>query len=273
MQTENFSDGTKIPVLGLGTYKLRGLDCLEAVKNAIDIGYRHIDTASIYGNEEQVGQAIKDSGIKREDLFLTSKLWITDFDNVVKACEESLQKLRTTYLDLYLVHWPNEDVLIEDIMRSMNDLVKKGKVKNIGVSNFSPKLFEEAQKYSKFPLVNIQVECHPLFQQKKLINYCQEKKLVLTAYSPIGQGVCLKHPLIIELSKKYSVSAAQICLRWLLDTKKVVVIPKATSIKHLKENLAVLDLKLDRSDYEEICNIQEQERIVNPGFAKWDEWE
>jgi len=226
----------------------------------------------IYENEEQVGEAIKASGVPRKEIFLTSKLWLSDYQHVLQAAEESLRKLQTEYLDLYLVHWPSDNVPIEGIMKYLNQLVRQGKVRDIGVSNFSACLWREAQVVSEVPLVNNQVECHPLLHQEKLQQFVREKNLVLTAYSPLGRGECLNHPIIQAIAKKYQRSPAQVCLRWLIE-RNCVVIPKATSPDHIKDNLLVLRWQMDKEDVEKIDGITEEQRIVDFDFCRWDEWE
>lgn len=270
MYNQKFLNGKQIPVIGLGTWELLGNDCINSVKNALKIGYRHIDTAEMYMNEEKIGSVIKD--YNREELFITSKLWFENYsyERAIKTCNESLKKLQTDYLDLYLLHWPMKGISFEPAIKALNQLVEEGKILSIGVSNFSIDQIEEANEYSEVPIVNNQVECHPFFRQDKLLNYCIDKGIILTAYCPLGRSKCLNHPLIIEISKKYDKSPAQICLRWQLQRKNTVVIPKSSSFERLKENFSLFNFKISTNDMKILNNIPDQERVINPEFADWD---
>ncbi len=276
MLYRNLQTGAKMPVLGLGTWKLTGADCVNAVKSALELGYAHIDTAEIYKNEVEVGKGIAASEVSRKKIFLTSKLWPDHFsyNAVFAACRASLKRLGTEYLDLYLMHWPNDRVPMKETLRALNELAASDLVRHVGVSNFSVRLWEEAQAVSEIPLVTNQVECHPLFRQDKLLAHSEKTGCVLTCYSPLGRGADLVHPVIIKIAEKQHKTPAQVCLRWQLNRSgQTVVIPKGTSQAHLQENLGIFDWNLFPADVKKISAIKEQERIVNPAVAHWDAWE
>ncbi len=239
-----------IPALGLGTWKLNGNECETVVEQAIDLGYRHIDTAAFYENEEEVGRAIK--GYEREKLFVTTKVWKDKlrYNDFKKSTETSLRKLETEYVDLLLVHWPNPEVPIEETTRAMNELVEEGKTRHIGVSNFSRSQLEEAKNLSDHPIVNNQVKYHLGMDLDPLLNYCRENNVLLTAYSPLGRGKVLEREEVKELARKYEKSPGQIALKWLIEQENVVAIPKAGSVSHLRENIQLFDWDLDEDDRE-----------------------
>ncbi|MFH2021448.1 MAG: aldo/keto reductase [archaeon] len=257
----------EMPELGLGTWRLSGQKCFDAVKIALRLGYKHIDTAEMYGNHKEVGNAI--SGTNRKKFFLTSKVTPLNlsYNGVKNSCKKALSELGTDYLDLYLVHWPNPLFSIKETFRAMEELKKDGKIRAYGVSNFTIKNLEDAKKYGDF-LTN-QVEFHPYLYQKKLFNYCTEKGIVLTAYSPIARGAVFKDEKILAIGKKHKKTPGQISLRWLLD-KKMIVIPKASTEEHIKENMEVFDFKLTKDDTDILDNLP-QKRIVNFGIRKWDD--
>ncbi len=269
MQTIKLPQG-KIPQLGLGTWQLTGRKCREAMLKALELGYRHIDTAWIYDNQEVIGKAIKESKIARDSLFITSKVWYDNlsYHDVLNQCQETLKQLQTDYLDLYLIHWPNNKIDMKETFKAMHELLQKGKVRNIGVSNFTVEHLEQARKLSKKISIN-QVEFHPYLYQKALLNYCNENKVTLTAYSPLGRGQILNDKTITEIAKKHNKSPAQICLRWLIQ-KDIIVIPKASSEHHLKNNLEVFDFSLKEKEMKLIDSIGIKKRMVNPGFAEFD---
>ncbi|GGM31599.1 aldo/keto reductase [Haloarcula argentinensis] len=248
--------GTSVPALGLGTWQLTGPACTETVETALEMGYRHIDTAQAYGNERQVGLGIEAAAVDREDVFLTTKLDGSNRDerSVRRSTRESLNKLGTDYLDLLLIHWPNTPWMasLSETLGSMNDLVEEGLVRHIGVSNFSPALLDEARDISSAPVFTDQVQYHPYWDQRKLLDYCRIHDVLLTAYSPLARGGVLDDPALVQIGNKYRKSPAQVALRWLLEQDGVAAIPKASSREHLEANLAVFDFELTDAEMEQI---------------------
>jgi len=251
-----------IPVLGLGTWRLLSKECEEVVRKTLEIGYRHIDTAEYYENQKEIGKAIRE--FPRSELFITSKVWGTNlkFKSVLKACESTLKELNTSYLDLYLIHWPNPEVPLEETLRAMKVLHEDGKVRSIGVSNFKISLLQQALEIEEIPVCVNQVEFHPYLYQKELLEFCKKNNIVLVAYCPLARGRIIRDKTIKELADKYGKTPAQISLRWILQ-KDAVPIPKASSEEHLSENMGIFDWKLSREDVNKIDSIGIEERIVN----------
>ncbi len=260
------NESTSIPVLGLGTWRLLGDKCVQTVSQALEIGYRHFDTAQHYNNQTEIGQAIKSSGLNRKDLFLTSKVWMTNLQReaVFSSLEQTLTQLQTDYLDLYLIHWPNPRVPVVETLEAMKELKQKGKIKAIGVSNFTIDLLKEALA-SRVEITNNQVEFHPSLNQKSLKDFCDQQNIIITAYSPLGQGDDLKLRLIKQLASKYKKSEAQIILNWLMS-KNMVAIPKTADPEHLKDNFASLTWELKSEDIKKIDRIEDDNRLIDPGF-------
>lgn len=263
-----FYNGNQMPMLGLGTFRVENDDtCKEAVKHAIESGYRSIDTAKVYGNEEQVGQGIKEglesTGLNREDIFVTSKLFFEDFGrkNVAQAYETSIQKLGLDYLDLYLVHWPgtNEAIMI-DTWKGMEDLYKDNKVKNIGVSNFNPDHFEALlAQVSIKPVIN-QVEFHPYFTQEKLRKYLEAQNIYMESWSPFMNAQILNDETLNEIGKEVNKSAAQVIIKWNMQ-HNVVVIPKSVTSSRIEENIDVFDFELSADQMKRIDDLNKDQRI------------
>lgn len=248
--------GTSVPALGLGTWQLTGHTCRETVEAALEMGYRHIDTAQAYGNERQVGLGMEAAGVDREDVFLTTKLDGSNRDerSVRRSTRESLNKLGTDHLDLLLIHWPNTPWMasLSETLGAMNDLVDEGLVRHIGVSNFSPSLLDKARNISPAPILTDQVQYHPYWDQRKLLDYCRIHDVLLTAYSPLARGGVLEDPALVQLGNRYGKSPAQVALRWLLQQDGVAAIPKASSREHLEANMAVFDFELTDAEMERI---------------------
>lgn len=263
-----FYNGNQMPMLGLGTFRVENDDtCKEAVKHAIESGYRSIDTAKVYGNEEQVGQGIKEglesTGLNREDIFVTSKLFFEDFGrkNVAQAYETSIQKLGLDYLDLYLVHWPgtNEAIMI-DTWKGMEDLYKDNKVKNIGVSNFNPDHFEALlAQVSIKPVIN-QVEFHPYFTQEKLRKYLEAQNIYMESWSPFMNAQILNDETLNEIGKEVNKSARQVIIKWNMQ-HNVVVIPKSVTSSRIEENIDVFDFELSAEQMKRIDDLNKDQRI------------
>lgn len=255
------SNGVKMPWLGFGTFKVpEGKVVEEAVKEALRLGYRHIDTAAIYKNEEGVGQAIKDSGVPREEIFLVSKVWNTDqgYESTLKAFETSLKKLQTDYLDLYLIHWPK--ALNKETWKALEKLYKEGRVKAIGVSNFKLHHLEELLEDAEIiPMVN-QVEFHPQFPQTEIMEICKKHNIQLEAWGPLMQGKIFEILLMKELAEKYNKTISQIALRWDLQMG-VVTIPKSITPERIKENMNIFDFEISKEDMDRIAQLNIGERI------------
>ncbi len=272
MQTVN-AGAMRLPKLGLGTWRLKGEECTQAVLGAIARGYRHVDTAQMYGNEDAVGDAIAAMPIPRADLHLTTKVWWANLapDAMRRSIEESLRLLRTDYLDLYLIHWPAPDM---DLAASLAALVKfreEGLTRHIGVSNFPSALLRQAVEEIQAPIVCNQVEYHVLLGQSRLLGYMQSKGLALTAYCPLAQGRLAEHPALDAIAAKHNVTAAQVALKWLLDQPNVAAIPKAGRAISQQANLDALALTLDDADRAVIAGLPKSVRCVNPATApEWD---
>mgnify|MGYP002823782031 CR=1 FL=1 len=260
-----------MPILGLGTWQATGDEVKKAVIRAIELGYRAIDTAWIYQNQTEVGEALKEVTVPREELFITSKLWNDHhrYDDVIANCKETLKQLQLDYLDLFLIHWPIEDVAIEETMRAMKTLVDEGLVKSVGVSNFSIKNLRDALAVSDVKISMNQVEFHPGLFQKDLLEFSNKSNIATTAYCPIARGKNLDDPSLQSIAQKHSKTPAQVSLRWLIQ-HGIFVIPKSVSEDHIRENMAIFDFELDEEDMEKINNMPEEERYVNPGFMTWD---
>lgn len=254
------NNGVKMPWLGLGVWKAKDGNETLAVRSAIEAGYRSIDTAAIYGNEAGVGEGIRQAGIDRDQLFITTKVWNADqgYESTLKAFDESMKKLGTDTLDLYLIHWPVKDKYV-DTWRALEKLYRDGYVRAIGVSNFHSHHLEDLRQHSEIiPVVN-QVEYHPLLTQKELHAYCKEHQIQLEAWSPLMQGN-LDHPLLVELGQKYGKSPAQIVLRWDLENQ-VVTIPKSITPERIRQNADVFDFTLHAEDVEKITALNDNKRF------------
>jgi 2,5-diketo-D-gluconate reductase B len=263
--------GVEVPKLGLGTWQLAGAACEEAVRDALELGYHHIDTASAYGNEAHVGQGLHDSGRNRDEVFLTTKLWHTQLDaiGVHDQIEQSLRDLRTDYVDLLLIHWPNREVPIEETLGAMLEARDAGRVRHIGVSNFPSTLLREALDHA--PLLCDQVEYHPYLGQPAVLELARERDLMVTAYSPLAQGRTLREPLLREIAGAHGKSPSQVVLRWLLDQPQVAAVPKASSHEHRAANLDVFDFELSDDERGAIAGLRRQERTIDPSWApSWD---
>ncbi len=256
------SNGVEIPVVGFGTYKLQNEnnEACNIIKEAINSGYRSIDTASFYNNEEGVGKGIRESNVSRDELFVTTKVWIDDdgYENTIKSFNKSLEKLGLDYIDLYLVHWPTEN--IKETWRAIEYLYKEKKVRSIGVCNCTVKQLEEIIGFSEInPMVN-QVEMHPNRTEKELLKVCKRHNIVVQAWSPIMRGQLLSNSIIRNLAQKYNKSEAQIILRWHLQNN-VIAIPKTSKPNRIKENIDIFDFEIEIQDMERIDSINTDERI------------
>lgn len=263
------AQGLKIPEIGLGTYKLYGKECKKTVIEALDIGYRHIDTAQMYKNESEIGDAIHISSVNREDIFITEKVWHTnlDHDDLLQSVEESLKQLRSHYVDALLIHWPNKQYPLEQTLEAMMVLKDQGKARSIGVSNFPLGLTKKIVEDLRIPIIANQIEFHPFLGQFDMLDFSYDNDFLLMAYSPIAQGKVLENDLLKEIGDAHGKSAAQVSLRWLIEQENVVAIPKASSREHLIENIEIFDFELTDDEFEAIDELEKDRRLVNPTFA------
>ncbi|ASN06636.1 aldo/keto reductase [Virgibacillus necropolis] len=258
---KKLSNGVSIPRLGLGVYKVPEDQVYDTVLSALDLGYRHIDTASFYGNEYGVGKAIRNSGIPREDIFVTSKVWNDDhgYDNALKAFERSMEKLSFDYLDLFLIHWPIPEGF-PDTWKALEEINKTDRVGAIGVSNFLDHHLEELSKTANETPVVDQIELHPKLQQKSTVEYCRRHGIAVESWSPLGRARYLDDPLLTKMASNYDKSVAQLIIRWHLEND-FIVIPKSVKAIRQKENANVFDFKLSTKDMEYLNQMNEDMRI------------
>ena len=247
--------GEKVPSLGLGTYRLTGEACVRAVERGLSVGYRHLDTAQMYGNEAEVGRGIENSGVDRGEIFVTTKVWPSDFarDRVIRKTRESLKKLGTGYVDLLLMHWPGDGVPLGETLGAMRELQQEGGVLHIGVSNFSPSLVEEATEHAE--IFCNQVQYHPYRSQDALLDQAQKLDYLLTAYTPLSRGGVQGDATLREIGEAHGKTATQVALRWLVQQEKVSAIPKATGEEHLAENLDVFDFELSGEEMDRVFSL------------------
>lgn len=255
------NDGVKMPWLGLGVWKTReGEEVIQSVKSAIAAGYRSIDTAAVYGNEEGVGQAIRESGVSRDELFITTKVWNEDqgYEKTLQAFETSRKKLGLDFIDLYLVHWPGKDKYL-DTWKALIHLQREGLVRSIGVSNFQIRHLQHIMEDTGVvPVVN-QVELHPLLSQKELLGYARENHIVLEAWSPLMQGN-LDQPVLAQIAEKYGKTTAQVILRWDIQNG-IIVIPKSIKDHRIRENAGIFDFELSAADMAAIDSLNQNKRF------------
>lgn len=259
--TKKLSNGISIPRLGLGVYKVPEDQVYDTVSSALELGYRHIDTASFYGNEEGVGKAIRSSGIPREDIFVTSKVWNDDhgYDKALKAFDRSMEKLGLDYLDLYLIHWPVPEVFPET-WKALEKVYENRQVRAIGVSNFLDHHLEELAKSTNEKPVVDQIELHPKLAQKSTVDYCRDHDITVESWSPLGRAKYLDDPALTKIAANYNKSVAQLIIRWHLEND-FVVIPKSTKASRQKENANVFDFEISRQDMEYVNMMDEDLRI------------
>jgi 2,5-diketo-D-gluconate reductase B len=263
--------GVEIPKLGFGTFRLTGDACSEGVRDALQLGYRHIDTARAYGNEVQVGWGMDDSGVGRGSIFLTTKLWYTGLraGQVREQLEGSLRDLGTDYVDLLFIHWPSAEVPLAETLDAMTELQEEGKASHLGVSNFPGRLLREALELA--PIVCNQVEYHPYLGQPESLALAREHELLLGAFSPLAQGEVARDPVLREIGEAHGKTPGQIALRWLLDQPHVAALPKASSHEHRAANLDVFDFDLCDDDRDRIAGLERGLRTSNPSWApEWD---
>jgi 2,5-diketo-D-gluconate reductase B len=263
--------GVKVPSLGFGTFRLAGQTCRDAVLHAMHIGYRHIDTAQMYDNEEFVGAALASSGVHRDEYFLTTKIDNGSHAalNVISSTEESLRKLGVDYVDLLLIHWPIQTVPLAETLGAMLDLQDQGKVRHIGLSNATSSIVHEAQKHAR--IFANQIEYHPLLSQELLCAMAREQDFMINAYSPLAMGKVADYAVMNDIAAELGVSPTAVALAWLMEQEKVVPIPKATSVDHIAENFTAIDVRLSPEQIAAIDGLPKDRRLVNPSFAPdWD---
>jgi diketogulonate reductase-like aldo/keto reductase len=263
--------GRRVPALGFGTWELSPPAARDAVRDALAIGYRHIDTAQAYDNEEGVGRGIADAAVPREEIFLTTKVrWERlSYGEVIASAEASLRRLGTPYVDLLLVHWPSTDVPFDEPLAAMQALRAHGRVRHLGVSNFTPSQLGRALDLA--PVFCLQVEYHPYLSQRDLLAIAREHDLLFTAYCPIARGEVMADETLQAIGARYGKTPAQVTLRWLLQQKNVAAIPKAGSAGHRRENFAVFDFELSDDDMRAIHALDREARIIDPAHAP--QWE
>ncbi|MBK0022143.1 aldo/keto reductase [Brucella pseudogrignonensis] len=263
------NDGNHIPQLGYGVWQVGNDEAISAVSEALKVGYRHIDTAAIYGNEEGTGKAINESGIARSDIYLTTKLWNKEqgYESTLKAFDESLKKLGTDYVDLYLIHWPlpSKDLFMET-WRAFIKIKEEGRAKSIGVSNFRTADLERILKESDVVPVLNQIELHPQFQQDELRLFHSKHNIATEAWSPLGQGTILENPTLKTIAEKHGKSVAQVILRWHIETGNIVI-PKSVTPARIKENFYVFDFSLNGTDHDAITKLDKTDGRIGPNPA------
>jgi 2,5-diketo-D-gluconate reductase B len=267
------ANGARIPLIGLGTWDLRGRTCVEMVSAALKLGYRHVDTATAYDNEREVGEGLRASGIKRDQVHVTTKVWRDSLRaaDLQRSSEASLKRLGLDRIDLFLIHWPNSSVPLKETIGALNKMKREGLTRHIGVSNFTVDLIEEAVTLSQEPLVTDQIELHPYLDQSKVIAACRKHGIAVTAYSPIARGRGAGDKLLAKIGAAHGKTWAQVCLRWLLQ-QKIIAIPRTSKRERLKENLDVFNFELSAQEMKAISGLANNSgRIVNMGWApSWD---
>ncbi|MBF2720173.1 aldo/keto reductase [Psychrobacter sp. NG254] len=267
-----------IPILGLGTWQSTGQDCVDVVKKALEMGYEHIDTAQAYGNEKEVGEGIRQSGVARDKFFLTTKIFPDDMkfepEKLVAAAKRSLEDLGTDYVDLLLLHWPDDRVPLSETIPALCELQKQGLTRHIGVSNFNIANIIEAEKYADVPIVVNQVEFHPFIKQNTLQTFLNNHHILLEAYSPLARGDVFDNDIIKGIAEAHNVTPAQISLAWILSDKHRVAIPKTSNPDHLQGNLDAIDVKLSTDELEQIGKLARSDgrKIAHPDYSPvWDD--
>ncbi|QCW02128.1 aldo/keto reductase [Natrinema pallidum] len=269
---ETYPSANGMPMLGLGTWQNDDAEqCVESVRTALDAGYRHIDTAQAYDNEAAVGEGIAQADVDREDIFLATKIWITNLehDDVLETARDSLDRLGVDYVDLLYVHWPAGEYDAEGTLSAFSELYDEGLIENVGVSNFQPEHLEEAVDICDAPIFANQVELHPLLPQDELREVCENHDIEVVGYSPLARGQVFDQPEMQAVAEKHGVTEAQVSLAWARE-KGVTAIPKATGEDHIEDNLASLTVELDQDDIDTIDAIDETSREVDPDFAPWN---
>jgi diketogulonate reductase-like aldo/keto reductase len=267
--------GARIPLLGLGTWQLRGRACTRVVEQALRLGYRHLDTAEIYDNERAVGEGLHASGVKRSGVFVTTKIWPSHFapGELERTARECLVRLRLSEVDLLLLHWPNPQIPLAETLGALGRVKRDGLARHIGLSNFTVALIEEALQATTEPLVCDQIECHPFLDQSKLIAACRRHGMAVIAYAPIARGAVRDDDVLARVGAAHGKSAVQVCLRFLVQ-QDIVVIPRTSKVERLAENAAIFDFALSEQEMAEISRLAQRDgRLLDWAFSgqpKWD---
>ena len=262
MEYLTLNNGVRVPMVGFGTWKLNNETVIPALLDAFALGYRHIDTASYYGNEKGIGEAIVRSGLDRSELFITTKCWSDDkgYDQTLAAFDRSLELLGLEFIDLYLIHWPTDKD--DETWRALETLYRSGKVRAIGVSNFEERHFERLSKYAKIPPMINQIERHPLQNRNALIAYCNAHNIAVSAWSPLARAAMLTEPQLVKIATKHGVSASQVILRWHLQAG-VATFPKSSNTQRIQENISIFDFELSDEEVLLIDSLSIGKRVGN----------
>jgi 2,5-diketo-D-gluconate reductase B len=269
------ANGAQIPAIGLGTWDLRGRTCTRIVEQALRRGYRHVDTAELYDNEREVGEGLRAAGVKRDEVFITTKVWPSHFAprELERSAQESLARLQLPNVDLLLLHWPNPQIPLPDTLGALCKVKRMGLARHIGVSNFTVALIEEAVKVADEPLVCNQIEMHPFIDQSKVIAVCRRHGLAIVAYSPVARGGVSKDKVLARIGKARGKTAAQVSLRFLVQ-QGIVVIPRTSRLERLSENLAIFDFELSEAERAEIARLAHRDgRIVDYSYSGSPQWD
>jgi 2,5-diketo-D-gluconate reductase B len=267
--------GARIPLVGLGTWDLRGRVCARIVEQALRLGYRHIDTAEMYDNEREVGEGLRGSGVKRDEVFVTTKIWPSHFAprELERAAKDSLMRLRLSEVDLLLLHWPNPRVPLSETLGALCKVKQAGLARHIGVSNFTVALIEKAVSLASEPLVCNQFELHPFLDQTKVVAASRANGMAVVAYSPIARGNAKNDAVLVRIGKAHGKTAAQVCLRWLMQ-QQIAVIPRTSRVERLLENFSIFDFDLSPAEMAEIGSLAHSDgRLIDyaySGTPKWD---
>jgi diketogulonate reductase-like aldo/keto reductase len=271
----SMSTGKLIPLIGLGSWDLRGRTCARMVEAALRLGYRHIDTAEMYDNEREVGEGLRASGVEREEVFVTTKIWPSHFAarDLERAAKDSLARLRLSQVDLLLLHWPNPQIPLSETLGALCAVKRLGLARNIGISNFTVTLIEQAVKLAQEPLVCNQIEMHPFLDQSKVVAACRKHGMAVVAYSPIARGSVKGNAVLARIGKAHGKTAAQASLRYLVQ-QDIAVIPRTSRAERLAENLAIFDFELSAAEMKEIAALASRSgRLVDFAFSGSSQWD
>jgi diketogulonate reductase-like aldo/keto reductase len=265
------ANGATIPVIGLGTWSLRDRTCTRLVSEALRLGYRHVDTAAMYGNEAEVGEGVRASGVPRDEVFVVTKVWSSNLAprDLETSAKASLSNLKLKSVDLLLIHWPNPRIPLPDTIGALCRMQTEGLARHVGISNFNPALVQQAVRHATVPLATNQIEWHPFLDQSKVRATCARHGLSVTAYSPIAKGDAARDKVLAAVGKRHNKSAAQVCLRFLIQ-EGGIVIPRTSKSERLAENFAVFDFALDAAEMDQIRKLAARGRRTDMAGTEWD---